>query len=103
MVSSDTALAITFGLISVIISLISMLIAYLTLRATTAGKNQDIDRLYENGTTFRHNTHTTCQKAPPRPSRGGNNLERSSERRESDKSKDLSALSIFTSRVRRLC
>ncbi|CZR65160.1 uncharacterized protein PAC_15060 [Phialocephala subalpina] len=59
--SNDTILTITFGLISILISFASMLIAYLTLRAMNIGNSpdtvladQDFDRLLGNGTTFRH-------------------------------------------------
>ncbi|CZR65159.1 uncharacterized protein PAC_15059 [Phialocephala subalpina] len=54
MVSNDTVITITFGLVSIIISFASMLIAYLTLRAMPTEHDQNIDRPLENGTTFRH-------------------------------------------------
>ncbi|KUJ10004.1 uncharacterized protein LY89DRAFT_689878 [Mollisia scopiformis] len=54
MVSIDTAIAISFGLISAIISLISMLIAYLTLRAMPSEKNKDHIAPPKNAMTFHH-------------------------------------------------
>ncbi|PMD18601.1 hypothetical protein NA56DRAFT_647797 [Hyaloscypha hepaticicola] len=63
MVSSDTAIAIAFGLSSIFISMLGVWISYLTLRATSLDSRNEINYLVQTPQILRHE-HTHFLASP---------------------------------------
>lgn len=67
MASSDTIMALVFGLLSSITGIFSALVAYFTLRAMRVDSTSEQPRVLENGLLLRHeHTYRVLRDGVPR-------------------------------------